>query len=125
MNSKGVAGGRLFGKLFLVFVTQSLVFNECGEANPENERKTERLGKKEGREKSRESFLGKRDPNLEIFQEGSEKRGSKSSELLSARKLFRYGPCSLPSLFCFWISIRFYFGVWMRALEILLCSYGI
>ena len=62
-------------------------------------------------ESSRGSFLGKRGPDLGIFEKGSEKQGSKSSELGSARKLFRYGPCSLPSLFCFWISIRLYFSV--------------
>ena len=87
--------------------------------------------KEEGEEKKEErrvrggSLWGKRGPDLGIFQKGHKNRGSKSSELRSARKLFRYGPYSLPSLFCFWISIRFYFGVWMRALEILLCSYGI
>ena len=85
------------GKLFLVFVTQSWVLVS--------------EGRRRRGEESSKSSLGKGGPDLGIFEKGSEKQDSKSGELGSTRKLFRYGLCSLPSLFCFWISIRFYFGV--------------
>ena len=77
------------------------------------------------KESSRSSIRRKEVLIWASSRKGHKNRGLKSGELPSVRKLFRYGPCSLPSLFCFWISIRFYFGVWMRASEILLCSYGI